>query len=247
MLETITSKVNESLKGSFLEPKSTENVNTAERLISIAAGTFIFYKGIKQLFKHPFIGLQEAAVGGVLLYRGATGFCPIYDKIGKDSTDLEAIRITERFIVDRPREEVYSFWRNLENLPRFMKHLNSVTEIDATRSEWTANIPNDLLKIKWNAEITREEQNRYIGWNSVEGSMIDNAGKVEFTDAINGVGTELNVEINYFPPAGNVGHQVAKLLNGIFGNMVREDITNFKHYVEGQEYQTYLDSQKQEV
>ncbi|MBC7915663.1 MAG: DUF2892 domain-containing protein [Pyrinomonadaceae bacterium] len=247
MLETLTNKVNESLKGSLLEPKSTENVNTAERLISIAAGTFIFYKGIKQLFKNPFIGLQEAAVGGVLLYRGATGFCPVYDKIGKDSTDLQAIRITERFIVDRPRDEVYSFWRNFENLPRFMKHLNSVTELDGTRSNWIANIPNDLLKIKWTAEITREEQNRYIGWNSVEGSMIDNAGKVEFNDAINGVGTELNVEINYFPPAGSIGLGVAKLLNGLFEKMVKEDITNFKHYVEGEDYQTYLSAQKQEI
>ena len=241
MLETLTTKVNDSLKGSFLEPGDNENVNSTERLISIAAGTFIFYKGIKQIFSHPFIGLQEAAVGGILLYRGATGFCPIYNKMGKDSTDLQAIRITERFIVDRPRDEVYSFWRNLENLPRFMKHLNSVVELDETRSEWTANIPNDLLKITWKAEITREEQNRYLGWNSTEG-MVDNAGKVEFTDSINGLGTELNVEINYFPPAGNVGRGVAQLLNGFFEKMVREDIMNFKHYVEGQEYQTFISS-----
>ncbi len=242
MLETLTSKVNESLKGSFLEPKDIENVNTTERLLSIAAGTFVFYKGIKQLFSHPFIGLQEAAVGGVLLYRGATGFCPVYDRLGKDTTDLQALRITERFIVDRPRDEVYSFWRNLENLPRFMKHLSSVVEMDGTNSKWSANIPNDVLKISWNAEITREEQNSYIGWQSVEGSMIDNAGKVEFSDAMNGLGTELNVEINYFPPAGNIGRGVAKLLNGVFEKMVREDITNFKHYVEGQEYQTYISS-----
>lgn len=247
MLETLTTKVNESLKGSFLEPKDVENVNSTERLLSIAAGTFIFYKGIKQIFNHPFIGLQEAAVGGILLYRGATGFCPIYNKIGKDSTDLQAIRITERFIVDRPRDEVYSFWRNLENLPRFMKHLHSVVEMDATHSNWSANIPNDLLKVNWKAEITREEQNNYIGWQSVEGSMIDNAGKVEFSDAINGLGTELNVEINYFPPAGAVGRGVAKLLNGLFEKMVREDITNFKHYVEGEDYKVYLNSKKESL
>lgn len=244
MLEIITTKVNESLKGSFIEPGNMENVNTTERILSIAAGSFILYKGIKQIFKHPFIGLQEAAVGGVLLYRGATGFCPVYNKIGKDSTDLQPIRITETFIVDRPRDEVYSFWRNLSNLPRFMKHLHSVIEMDETRSNWSANIPNDLIKINWKAEITREEQNSYIGWQSVEGSMIDNAGKVEFVDALNGLGTELTVEINYFPPAGNIGRGVAKLLNVMFENMVREDITNFKHYVEGQEYQTYISSSK---
>ncbi|MEJ6978965.1 SRPBCC family protein [Pedobacter sp. P351] len=242
MLETLTNKVNESLKGSILEPKSFGNVNTTERLLSIAGGTFLLYKALKQVFRHPLIGLQEAAVSGVLLYRGATGFCPVYDRIGKDSTDLQSISITERFIVDRPREEVYSFWRNLENLPRFMKHLHSVIEMDGKNSKWSANIPHDLLKISWNAEITREEQNSYIGWQSVEGSLIDNAGKVEFADAKNGLGTELNIEINYFPPAGNIGRGIAKLLNGIFEKMVREDVTNFKHYVEGQEYQTYISS-----
>lgn len=243
MLETITTKINESLKGSIIEPGTSENVNATERILSIAAGGFILYKGIKQLFKNrPLLGLQEAAVGGVLLYRGATGFCPVYDRIGKDSTDLQPIRITEKFIVDRPRDEVYSFWRNLSNLPRFMKHLDSVIEMDETHSDWSANIPNNLIKISWKAEITREEQNSYLGWQSVEDSTIDNAGKVEFVDALNGLGTELTVEINYFPPAGNIGRGIANLFNTIFENMVREDITNFKHYVEGQEYKTYISS-----
>lgn len=244
MLETLTSKVNNNLKGSILEPGEQENVNTTERVISIAAGTFMLYKGLTQLVKHPFIGLQEAAAGGLLLYRGATGYCPVYNKIGKDTTDLPAIRITERFIVNAPREEVYSFWRNLENLPKFMKHLHSVDETSATHSYWRANLPAEIVKLTWNAEITREEQDRYIGWQSVEGSMIDNAGKVEFTDAISGAGTELNIEINYFPPAGAIGHSIAKLLNGVFENMVREDITNFKHYVEGDEYKKYSSSRK---
>ena len=241
MLDQLTTRVNDSLRGTVLEPGETENVNSAERVISLAAGTYIFYKGLAQFFKHPFIGLQEAALGGYLLYRGATGYCPIYEKLGQDTTDLQAIRITERFVVSKPREEVYRFWRKLENLPRFMKHLDSVTETDEKNSHWKAILPGsgDLAKISWNAQITREEENRYIGWQSVAGSMIDNAGKVEFTDAVSGAGTELNVELNYFPPAGSFGHGIAKLLNGVFESMVREDITNFKHYVEGEDYQTY--------
>ena len=122
-----------------------------------------------------------------------------------------------------------------------MKHLDSVTEIDDKNSHWKAVLPGsgELVKVSWNAQITREEENRYIGWQSVAGSMIDNAGKVEFSDAVSGAGTELNVELNYFPPAGRIGHSIARLLNGVFEEMVREDITNFKHYVEGEEYQTY--------
>jgi len=239
MLQQLTSKVNDTLRGSILEPGEHENVNATERFISIAAGTFIVYKGLSQLIKHPFIGLQEAAVGGVLLYRGATGFCPVYNSLGKDTTDLPAIRITEHFVVNKPREEVYAFWRKLENLPKFMKHLHSVSEIDEKYSYWKANLPGEIVKLDWNAQITREEENRYIGWQSVEGSMIDNAGKVEFTDAISGAGTELDIEINYFPPAGAIGHSIAKLLNGVFEKMVRDDITNFKHYIEGDEYKAY--------
>ena len=239
MLEQFTTKVNETLRGSIIEPGDHENVNTTERFISIAAGTFIMYKGISQLLRHPFIGLQEAALGSILLYRGATGFCPVYNKLGKDTTDISAIRITERFIVNRPREEVYAFWRNLENLPRFMKHLDSVKEIDDKYSYWKANLPGEVIKLTWNAQITREEENSYIGWQSVEGSMIDNAGKVEFSDAINATGTELNVEINYFAPAGAIGQGIAKIFNGVFENLVREDITNFKHYIEGSEYKNY--------
>lgn len=242
MLESITNKLTDAVKGPLLQGNENANVNMPERILSILAGAVITYKGIKQFTNHPVIALQEAMVGGILLYRGATGICPIYSRLGKDSTDTQAISITERFIVNKPREEVYAFWRNLENLPRFMKHLASVEEQGNNRSQWKANLPGEIVKLTWNAEITREEENRYIGWQSIEGSMVDNAGKIEFNDALNGSGTELTIEISYFPPAGSLGQGVAKLLNNVFEDKIREDVTNFKHYVEGEEYQTYVTS-----
>ncbi len=242
MLDTIKEKISDTFKGPILQDNENANVNMPERILSLLAGTVITYKGIKQIFSHPIIGIQEAMVGGILLYRGATGICPIYSRLGKDSTDTPAINISERFIVNKPRREVYAFWRNLENLPLFMKHLASVEELGDKKSKWKANLPGEIAKLSWNAEITREEQDYYIGWNSLSGSMVDNAGKVEFTDALNGSGTELNVEISYFPPAGSLGQGVAKLLNGVFENMIRKDITNFKHYVEGEEYKTFVAS-----
>jgi uncharacterized membrane protein len=239
MIESVTNKVTDSLKGTLLEPHGNVNVNTGERVVSIAAGAFVFYKALTGVFKHPIFALQEAAVGGYLLYRGATGYCPIYSKIGKDTTDPEAITITERFVVNSPRDKVFSFWRELENLPKFMKHLDSVESIDDKVSHWKANIPGEIVKVSWNAEITREEDDGYIGWQSVAGSQIDNAGKIEFKDSLNGSGTELLVEISYFPPAGVVGQSIAKLFNRVFENLVREDIIRFKNYVEEQEYKSY--------
>ena len=242
MLESITHKLTDTFKGPILAQNPNANVNMPERVLSLIAGGVITYKAISQITKHPIIALQEAMIGGILLYRGATGICPIYSRLGTDSTDMPAITITERFIVDKSKEELYAFWRNLENLPRFMKHLSSVEEQSEKLSHWKANLPGEILKLSWNAEITREEKNSYIGWQSVEGSMIDNAGKVEFNDALNGLGTELFVEISYFPPAGSLGQGIAKLLNNVFEDMIREDIANFKHYVEGEEYQTYVNS-----
>lgn len=242
MLETITQKLTDAVKGPLLQQNENANVDMPERILSILAGAVITYKGLTQISKHPIIALQEAMVGGILLYRGATGVCPIYSRFGKDTTDPSAITINERFIVNKPREEVFAFWRNFENLPRFMKHLASVEEQSNNRSQWKANLPGEIVKLTWNAEITREEESRYIGWQSVEGSMVDNAGKVEFNDALNGSGTELNVEISYFPPAGSLGQGIAKLLNNVFEDKIRKDIANFKHYVEGEEYNTYVNS-----
>lgn len=239
ILQAITDKIrNQDLSLSSFESEKC-NVNMPERLLSVLGGAFIVYKSLKQLKEHPVIAVQEALVGGALLYRGATGFCPVYAALNQDSTDSQAVNITESFVVDRPREEVYSFWRKLENLPRFMKHLASVEEYDNKRSHWRANVPGEIVKFTWNAEITREEPNEYIGWQSVEGSMVQNAGKVRFEDAVNGSGTEITVDISYFPPAGSLGQGIARLLNGIFEKMVRDDVNNFKSYVEGEEYKTY--------
>ncbi|WP_276346307.1 SRPBCC family protein [Daejeonella sp. JGW-45] len=238
ILEEITGKLKEKVDFSSIQSQHP-NVDLAERVLSVLGGVFLTYQGLKQIRKHPFLALQEAAAGGLMLYRAATGFCPVYAVLDKDGTDPGAINITESFIVDRPRTEVYAFWRKLENLPRFMKHLASVDEHDRTRSHWRANLPGEILKLNWNAEITREDENNYIGWQSVEGSMVENAGKVTFHDALNGSGTELTVDISYFPPAGSLGQGIARLLNGLFEKMVRSDVTNFKHYIEGEEYKTY--------
>lgn len=244
-LDTITEKLKGNLDVSSIRENlsafqsDSPNVDLTERILSVLGGVFLTYKGFKTLEKHPFIGVQEGIAGALLIYRGATGFCPVYGALDQDGTDPSALNITETFIVDRPRQEVYSFWRRLENLPRFMKHLASVDEYDRKNSHWRANLPGEILKLNWNAEITREDENNYIGWQSVEGSMVENAGKVTFHDAINGSGTELTVDISYFPPAGSLGQGIARLLNGLFEKAVREDVTNFKHYIEGDEYKTY--------
>ena len=213
---------------------STLNVGQTERLVSVGLGAFLLSSGLNNLFSHPVKGLIRTVLGGALLYRGATGHCPVYASMGKTKAvgHTPSINIRTGLIVNKPKEEVYAFWRKLENLPLFMKHLSTVTEIDEKHSHWEAEIAGGIGKVKWNAEIVKEEEGALIGWQSIPDSMINNAGKVQFRDALGGEGTELDVVITYHAPAGEVGATLAKALNPVLEKMVRQDIMNFKEYIE---------------
>lgn len=216
------------------ESGGTVNVSQNERMISVGLGAFLLSSGLNNLTSHPLRGLLRTAVGGYLLYRGASGHCPVYASMGKTKgvSQTPAVNIRTGLIVNKPKDEVYAFWRKLENLPLFMKHLASVTEIDAKHSHWEADIPGGIGKLKWNAEIVKEEEGSLIGWQSIPNSMVNNAGKVTFREALGGEATELDVVITYHAPAGEIGAGIAKALNPVLEKMVRQDIMNFKDYIE---------------
>jgi uncharacterized membrane protein len=210
------------------------NVGWNERLASATLGAFLLSSGLNNLTKHPIKALAKTILGGALLYRGTSGHCPFYSSIGKTKgvTHTDAVNIRTSLIVNKPKDEVYAFWRKLENLPLFMQHLSQVTEIDSKHSHWEATIPGNIGKIKWNAEIVKEEPGYLIGWQSLPNSTINNAGKVVFHDALNGQGTEIEAVIIYYPPAGELGSGIAKLINPVFEKIIRQDIMNFKEYIE---------------
>ncbi len=210
------------------------NVSSNERLWSVGLGAFLLSSGLNKLTKNPIKGLVRTFLGSYLLYRGASGHCAVYGSLGKTKNvrHSTAINIRTGLIVNKPKDEVYAFWRKLENLPLFMKHLAAVSEIDSKHSHWEAVIPGNIGKIKWNAEIVKEEPGYLIGWQSIPNSTINNAGKVTFNDALGGQGTELEVVISYHPPAGEIGSAVAKSLNSVFEKLIRQDIMNFKDYIE---------------
>src|SRR5829696_2485270 len=212
----------------------TVNVGQTERMVSVGLGAFLLSSGLNNLTRHPIRGLVRTIIGGALLYRGVSGNCPMYASLGKTKgvSHTQAINIRTGLIVNKPKDEVYAFWRKLENLPLFMKHLATVTEIDSKHSHWEADIPGGIGRIKWNAEIVKEEEGYMIGWQSIPNSTINNAGKVTFNDAAGGQGTELEVVISYHPPAGELGSGLAKALNPVFEKLIRQDVMNFKEYIE---------------
>ncbi len=211
-------------------PKLSINVNSWERLASVAAGFLLVINSIRTKNKSSIL---QAAAGGLLLFRGATGYCPVYGLSGKHhlADPVRNINIKTILYVNRPHNEVYNFWRNLSNLPLFMQHIKSVKNIDGTHSKWKATLPGNMGTIKWTAGIVKDEPGRVLGWNSIPGSTIDNAGKIEFRETKDG-GTELHVIISYRAPLGIVGVGVAKLLTPAFEKIIESDIKSFKKYIE---------------
>ncbi len=217
-------------ENSTVGPKLSVNVNKWERVASVAAGTLLVINSIRTKNKSS---IFQAAAGGLLLFRGATGFCPAYGLAGKHNLADPARNINIKTIlyVNRPHNEVYNFWRNLSNLPLFMQHIKSIKNLDDTYSKWKATLPGNMGTIKWTAVIVKDEPGRVLGWNSVPGSTIDNAGKIEFRETKDG-GTELHVIISYRAPLGVVGAGIAKMLTPAFEKIIESDIRSFKKYIE---------------
>jgi len=134
-------------------------------------------------------------------------------------------------IVNRDPEEVYSFFRDFSNLPRFMDHLESVKELPDGRSHWIAKGPAGM-NVEWDAEIVAEDPGRVITWRSLEGSDVDNAGAVVFEPAPGGRGTILKVNIQYNPPGGVVGATVAKLFGEEPNQQLKDDLRRLKQVLE---------------
>ncbi len=141
------------------------------------------------------------------------------------------LHVTKSVTVRRPREDVYRFWRDLENLPGFMQHLESVKTTGDARSHWVAKAPAGAT-VEWDAQITEDRTNELISWRSLEGSDIQNHGSVRFSDAPGDRGTEVHVELQYDAPAGNVGATVAKLFGEEPAQQVRDDLRRFKQVIE---------------
>jgi uncharacterized membrane protein len=142
-----------------------------------------------------------------------------------------ARRVARSVTVNRGRDEVYAFWRNFENLPQFMKHLEAVTVHDERRSRWTAKAPAGR-EVTWEAEILEDVPSERIAWRSLPGSMITNAGTVRFETAPGDRGTEVHVEMEYLPPAGMLGAVVATLFREEPREQLIDDLRAFKQVLE---------------
>lgn len=147
------------------------------------------------------------------------------------------VRFTKTIIIERSPEDLYGFWRNMENLPRIMRHVQEVRVLDDRRSHWVVRTPTGATA-EWDAEITEDEPNRRLAWRSLPGAQVDNAGEVRFEPAPGGRGTLVTAEMQYRPPAGAVGATIARLLGSSPERLAGEDLRVFKQLMETGEIAT---------
>jgi uncharacterized membrane protein len=211
------------------------NISDWERLGSIVAATVL---GALAASRREGRAPAVAAASGLLL-RGVTGYCPMSAALGRNTRSVDSkaalsgargVHVKEGITIARPVDEVYRFWRDLSNLPRFMRHLERVDEIDRTRSQWTARGPAGS-RVSWEAHIINEVTNDVIGWRSVGDADVVSAGSVHFNPTPSG-GTEVVVHLQYEPPAGKLGAFVASLFGEEPSQQIREDLERLKSYLE---------------
>jgi uncharacterized membrane protein len=172
----------------------------------------------------PGVGVGLAGVG--LLARAATNL-PARRLAGVSGR--RAIDVQKTIRVNAPVDEVYRFWSNLENFPRFMAHVRQVEPTQQGGYRWTVDGPAGA-PVSWNAVITEEIPNKVIAWRSEPGSLVSNAGIVRF-DSEDG-GTRVHVRLSYSPPAGVAGHAVAVFFGTDPKREMDDDLARFKSLIE---------------
>jgi uncharacterized membrane protein len=228
---------------SSIFPSKEINVGPTERIASLLSGTGII---LYSILRPSRLSILLALKGGYFIYRGATGNCLMYrlleiNRVGPRGE--EGIEVVRSMTINRPRSEVYSFWRDFENIPKFMHHLESVTPIGnkgSTRiSRWKAKTLFNI-QIEWDAEIEEDRENEIIVWRSLPGSSVKNKGEISFKDAPGGRGTEVHISIRYAVPGGSAAAAFAKIFGEEPGMQVREDLRRFKQMMEVGETATVI-------
>jgi len=216
--------------------RTQQNVAPVERIASAAIGAAAIGYGLS---RWSIGSLLLAAIGGGLVHRGISGHCYAYDVLGINTRErntcagtrgTDGIKVTQSVTIGRSPAEVYQFWRRLENLPRFMKHVETVEPIDELRSRWVVKGPAGS-QVEWMAKILADRENEVISWESLAGAEVQNAGSVWFEPA-NNRGTQVKVLLRYYPPTGRVGAAVAELFGEAPDQQLAEDLQRLKRALE---------------
>ena len=208
-----------------------------ERWASLAAATTAITYGFS---RRSVQGMCLAVAAVPVAYRALVGEWPRFGngRIFRGDTRAalsgdRGTHVRESVRIECPVTEVYRFWRQLENLPRFMTHLERVIELEHGLSRWVAKGPGNL-RVEWDAEIINEVENKVIGWRSLPGSDVVSAGSVNFS-TVRGGATQVSVHLQYATAAGRPGALLASLMGREPSRTIREDVRRLKQLLEAGE------------
>lgn len=211
------------------------SLRETEDWLALGAGCALLLVGTS---RRSAVGAGLALSAVPLLYRGVTGRWPGVDQAdGSTRRALggsRGVHVREGVRLEHPVEDVYRFWRQLDHLPSFMKHLERVTENGNGRSHWVARGPGGLL-VQWDAEVIEDLPNKRLSWRSLPGADVVTAGSVTFEPVRGGESAQVNVHLQYAPPAGKPGVWLASLFGRDAGHTIREDLRRFKQVLEAGE------------
>lgn len=210
-----------ALLGTQLDSNNPEREKTLAATMSVLGVTAV------DLYTAKSLSQKTNGTNGGSRNRPTIGDDSVRDIVDSGS----GIKVKSATTVGRPINEVYRFWRNFENLPRFMSHLESVQVIDDKRSHWTALGPAGI-RLEWDAETVEDRPDELISWRSLPGGQVDTAGFVRFRPAPKDRGTEIVVDMRYDPPGGVVGASIAKLFGESGQEVVTRDLQAFKNVME---------------
>lgn len=212
-----------------------------ERWIGSIGGGALLAWGIRQ---RSVLGTGLAILGGGLVASAVLGR-GILINLGRNQSKrstqaklaTDGVKVEQAVSINRSPEDLYSFWRNFENLPQFMHHLEAVDMLDNQRSHWVAKAPAGTT-VAWDAVVTEDRPNELIAWRSLPGADVDNGGSVRFKRLPEGRGTEVHITFDYVPPAGALGAAIAKVFGEEPKQQVEGDLRRFKNVMEAGEIPT---------
>jgi uncharacterized membrane protein len=211
---------------------SKQNVGSTERWISGLAGATLALWGLRRA---SLPGLAVAATGAAIAWRGLSGWCGLYGALGIDRAGGErtvgnlGVKIDRSVVVAASPERLYRFWRNLENLPRIMSHVERVEVLSPGRSRWRVKAPAGAT-LEWDAEIINDQPPHLLAWRTVAGAPVAHAGSVRFVPQ--GAASRIEVSLQYDPPGGALAHAVAALMDADAGARIEHDLAEFKAALE---------------
>jgi uncharacterized membrane protein len=230
--QNMAHKVEDTVNPHIEHHPESVNVGETERNISLLTGAGLVLGG---LARRGLSGLVLAGLGALFLERGMSGKCRVYQQMGVSSAkstrpgvpDNLGTRVEKSIIIDRPRGEVFEFWRDLRNLSHALGFIERVDLLEGNKSHWIARGPAGR-KFEWDAQVINEHPNELLAWESLPGAEVQNAGSVRFEPRNDGAATLVRVSLEYNPPGGLIGAIGAWLYSKNVEEQIEKDLLKLK-------------------